>query len=132
PTKPASQPARSMMRASAAVGGCRTERTRSLRASSARKDRDLAELAEATARVEAHGVVPEELALARLGHLPGEHLLHRLREMAFAVRIVRGVHQHVFAQEIDHGIGELFPFRNLDALEIAAAGDVLARFRLEF
>src|ERR1041384_7573880 len=131
PTKPASQPARSMMRASAAVGGCSTERTRSFRASSARSRRDFDGLGEATARVEPHGVVPEELALACLGHLPGAHLLHRLREVALAVRIVGGVHQHVLADEIDDRVGEPLALGDLDALEIAPAGDVLARLRLE-
>src|SRR3954464_1718903 len=131
PTKPASQPARSMMRASAAVGGCSTERTRSLRASSSRRRTDFGLLLEATAGVQPHGVVPEELSLARLGHVPSEHHPDGLREMAFPVRIVRGVHQHVLADEVDHRVGELVPFWDLDALEVAAAGHVVARLRLE-
>src|SRR5581483_7172936 len=57
------------------VGGCSTASTRSRRASSSRRRCRLRWLVEATARVEAYGVVPEELALAPLGHLPGEHPL---------------------------------------------------------
>src|SRR3954465_192339 len=124
PTKPASQPACSITRASAAVGGCNTERTRSLRASSSRRRFDLLE---ATACVKAHRVIPEELALSLLRHVPREHLFHGLGEVALAVRIVRGVHEHVLADEIDHRVGELLAFRDLDALEVAPAGDVLAR-----
>src|SRR5438105_3711801 len=131
PTKPASQPACSMTRASAAVGGCSTLRTRSRRASSSRRRSDFRLLAKATARVEAHGVVPEELALAQLGHVPGEHFLDRLREMALAVRIVGGVHEHVLADEIDDRVGELFALGDLDTLEIAAALHILARLCLE-
>src|SRR3954454_2532169 len=120
-----------MMRASAAVGGCSTESTRSRRARSSRRRRRLPVLVVATARVEAHGVVPEELLLAPLGHVPGEHLLDRLREVALAARIVGGVHQHVLADEIDHRVGELLAFRDLDALEVAATHYVLARLLLE-
>src|SRR3954469_6579488 len=128
PTKPASQPACSITRASAAVGGWSTERTRPLRARRSRRRRDLLE---ATARVEAHGVVPEKLALPLLRHVPGEHLLHGFREVALAVRVVGGIHQHFFADEVDHRVGKLFAFWNLDALEVAAARDVFARLRLQ-
>src|SRR3954464_3742481 len=124
PTKPASQPACSITRASAAVGGWSTARTRPLRARRSRRRRDLLE---ATARVEAHGVVPEELALPLLRHVPGEHLLHRFREVALAMRIVGGIHQHVLADKVDDRIGELLAFGDLDALKVAAARDVLAR-----
>src|SRR5437660_8940288 len=120
-----------MMRASAAVGGWSTASTRSRRASSSRSRCRLRSLVEATARVEAHGVVPEELALAPLGHIPGEHPLHRLREVALAVRVVRCVHQHILTDEIDDCVGELLAFRDLDALEIAPAFHVAARLRLE-
>src|SRR6476646_2728081 len=131
PTKPASQPACSMMRASAAVGGCSTVSTRSLRARSSRRRFAFGLLAEATARVEPHRVVPEELALALLRHVPGEHLLHRFREVALAVRVIGGVHQHVLADEVDHRVGELLALGNFDALEIAAAADIVARPRLQ-
>src|SRR5438874_9053382 len=120
-----------MMRASAAVGGCNTLSTRSLRARSSRRRRDLGLLVEATARVEAHGVVPEKLLLAPLGHVPGEYLLDRFRKMALAVRVVGGVHQDVFADQIDHCIGELLALRDFDTLEVAAAHHVLARLLRE-
>src|SRR5258706_7094940 len=128
PTKPASQPARSMMRASAAVGGCSTVSTRSLRASSSRS---LFALLEPGACIEPHRVVPEELALAVLRHLPVEHHADRFREVALAVRIVGGVHQHVLADEVDHRVGELLAFGNLDALEVASAHHVFARLARE-
>src|SRR4029079_13870700 len=128
PTTAASQPARSITRARAAVGGCRTARTRSLRASSSRRRFDLLE---ATARVEAHGVIPEELALALLRHVPGEHLLHRFGEVAFAMWVVGRVHQDVLADEVDDRIGQLLALGYLDRLEVAPAGDVRARLRLE-
>src|SRR3954469_25619580 len=111
PTKPASQPARSMMRPSAAVGGCSNVRPQSLRP---RSSRSLLDLLEPGACIEPHCVVPEELALARLGHLPVEHHAHRLGEMTFAVRVIRGIHQHVLADEVDHRIGELLALGNLD------------------
>src|SRR5436189_119768 len=120
-----------MMRASAAVGGCSTAATRSRLASSCRRRSRLPWLVEATARVETHGVIPEELALAALGHVPREHALDGAREVALAVRIVGRVHQHVLADEVDDGVGELLAFRDLDALEIAAALHVVARHRLE-
>src|SRR4051794_40394018 len=131
PTKPASQPAFSITRASAAVGGCSTDSTRPLRASSSRRRTDFGFLAVATAGVQAHRVVPEQLVLARLGHVPAHHLLHRLGEMAFAVGIVGGVHQHVLADEVDHRVGELAALGDLDALEVAAAHHVLARLVLQ-
>src|SRR5689334_539822 len=102
-----------MMRASAAVGGWSTASTRSRRARSSRRRCLLRWLVEATARVEAHGVVPEELALAPFGHVPGQHPLDRLGEVALAVRIVRRVHQHILAHEIDDRVGELLALRDL-------------------
>src|SRR5436190_1745325 len=104
PTKPASQPVRSMMRPSAAVGGCSTVSTRSLRP---RSSRSLLDLLEPGACIEPHCVVPEELALARLGHLPVEDHADRLGEMAFAVRVIGCIHEHVLPDEVDHGVGEL-------------------------
>src|SRR5262245_5222037 len=58
------------------------------------------------ARVVADRVVPEELAPARLRHLPSHYDLDRVREMALAVRIVGGVHEHVLANEVDDRIRE--------------------------
>src|SRR5277367_1912781 len=79
------------------------------------------------AGVEAGGVVPEELSLSLCIHRPVRYQRDRLGEVALAVRIVRGVHQHMIAYQIDDGVGQLGALRDLNALEIMAAGDVFAR-----
>src|SRR5260221_5508679 len=82
--------------------------------------------AETGARIKPAGVVPQQLALAWLAHGPAADDRRRLRKMAFAMRVVRGVHQDVLAEEIGDGVGQRRPFRDLDTLKIPAAGDVLA------
>src|SRR6266849_2718267 len=86
---------------------------------------------QAGARVEPDGVVPEELALAFGRHVPAEHRCRRFRKPALAVRVVRAVHQYVFAQELDHGVGQPLAFGDLDALEIAAAQNIFAGLVLQ-
>ena len=56
-------------------------------------------------RIEPDGIVPQELALPLSVHLPIQHQRHRFGEVALTVRIVRGVHQHVIANQIDDGVG---------------------------
>src|ERR1700720_4247684 len=73
------------------------------------------------------GVVPEELALPLRVHPPVHHQRDRVGEVAFAMWVIRGVHQHVIADEIDDGVGQPGAFRNLDTLEIASTGNVPAR-----
>src|SRR5215471_19724816 len=46
--------------------------------------------------------------------------------MTFTMRIVRRVHQHVVADQIDDGVCQPAALRDLDALEVAPACDVLA------
>ncbi len=47
-------------------------------------------------RVQLQRVVPEQFVLARARHVPIEHHAHGFREVTFAVRIIRSIHQHVF------------------------------------
>src|SRR5512132_3500230 len=141
PTNAASQPAASMIFAWKALGVPSTASTRSSRASN---DRSLAEGRGAKrsgtgrgyrrwseAAVEPQRIVPEQLALRRLRQIPGHHRVHRFRKPAFAVRVVRRVHQNVFAQELDDSLRQLHAFRHLDGLEEAPGGDVVARLLLE-
>ena len=51
--------------------------------------------------------------------------------MTFAVRIVRGVHQHAVAEEVGDGVGERRALGDLDALKVPAAHHVLAGFPVE-
>src|SRR5207302_10601456 len=83
--------------------------------------------AEAGAGVEAAGIVPQQLRLARLRQLPAEHDPGRFREMALAVRVVGGVHQDFVAEEVADGVGQGGALGDFDALKIAPAGDVFAR-----
>src|SRR5438128_5055173 len=145
PTNAASQPAASMIVAWKALGAPSTASTRSSRASSAlsfvegrgaaRSDTSCGRsgtdrcLLEPT--VEARGVVPEELALDGLGQIPRHHRVHRLWKPAFSMRIVRGVHQDVLAEELDDRFGQLDAFRHLDGLEETTGGDVVGRLALE-
>src|SRR5438093_12721623 len=144
PTNAASQPAASMIFAWKALGAPSTARTRSLRASRVRSfvegrgprsgtigGRDDARRCAVEATVEAGGVVPEELALRRLWQIPRHHRVHRLWKPALAVRVVRGVHQDVLAQELDDGLRQLDAFRHLDGLEEATRRHVVARALLE-
>src|SRR6516165_2545445 len=78
------------------------------------------------ARIEPNCVVPEHLALPLAIHLPVQHERDGLGEMALAMRIVRRIHQHVIADQIDDGVRQPGAFRDLDALEIASASDVVA------
>src|SRR5439155_23027837 len=144
PTNAASQPATSMIFAWKALGAPSTARTRSLRASRVRSfvegrgprsgtigGRDDARRCAVEATVEAGGVVPEELALRRLWQIPRHHRVHRLWKPALAVRVVRGVHQDVLAQELDDGLRQLDAFRHLDSLKETTRGDVVARLVFE-
>src|SRR5262249_21094617 len=141
PMNAASQPAASMMVAWNAFGTPRIARTRSSRASSARRRVEARRCAPSgtsrrgpgdrrsaiEAAVETRGVVPEKLALHRLCEIPRHDGLDRLRKPALAVRIVRRVHQDVFAEELDDGPRQLDTFRHLDRLKEATRRDVLAR-----
>src|SRR5215475_10692147 len=140
PTNAASQPAFSMMVACAALGIPRTARTRSSRTRSARsrvearagpsgtcRARARGRRSAVEAAIEPRGIVPEELALLSLRQIPRHHGLDRLREPALAVRIVRGVHQDVLAEQLDHGPGQLDALGHLDRLKEAPGGDVVAR-----
>src|SRR5215472_14234796 len=84
-----------------------------------------------SACIKADCVVPEELALPLAIHLPVQHERDRLGKMALAVRIVRGVHQHAVAHQIDHGVCQPGALRDFDALTIAPASDVIARLTRE-
>src|SRR6516164_5273000 len=84
-----------------------------------------------SACVEADSVTPEERALPLGVHLPVQHERDGLGEMALAMRIVRRIHQHVIADQIDDGVRQPGAFRDLDALKIAPAGDVIARLTRE-
>src|SRR3989442_12059195 len=141
PTNAASQPAASMICAWKALGVPSTASTRSSRA---RNDRSLEDGRGArwsgTGRryrrwsetaVKPQRIVPEQLALRRLRQIPGHHRVHRFWKPAFAVRVVRRVHQDVFAQELDDGLRQLHAFRHLDGLEESTGGDVVARLLLE-
>src|SRR5215471_9021088 len=80
-----------------------------------------------SARIEPNCVVPEQLALPLAIHLPVQHERDRLGEMALAMRIIRRIHQHEVADQIDDGVRQPRALRGFDALEIAPASDVLAR-----
>src|SRR5262249_48881778 len=69
--------------------------------------------------VEPSRVVPEALAPGGLRQVPAQHGLDRSGEPALAVGIVRGVHQHVLADQVDDGPGEGAALGDLDALEVA-------------
>src|SRR5437870_1195376 len=145
PTNAASQPAASMIVAWKALGAPSTARTRSSRASSAlsfvegrgapRSDtigaRSGADRRSLEPTVEARRVVPEELALHALRQIPRHHRVDRLWKPAFSMRIVRGVHQDVLAEELDDRLGQLGAFRHLDGLEETTGGDVVGRLALE-
>src|SRR5438876_6005482 len=47
---------------------------------------------EPSAGIELPRVIPQELLPSAFGHVPAEHEAGGLREMAFAVRVVGGVH----------------------------------------
>ena len=47
------------------------------------------------------------------------------------MRVVRGIHQDVLAQELDDGLRQLDAFRHLDGLEEAPRGDVVGRALLQ-
>src|SRR2546428_4112132 len=143
PTNAAWHPVASWIPAWKALGVPSTASTRS---SGARSDRSLEDgrgarrsgtgrrrvyrrWSEAT--VESQRIVPEQLALRGLRQIPGHHRVHRFREPAFAVRVVRRVHQDIFAQELDDGLRQLDAFGHLDDLEEATGGDVVARPLLE-
>src|SRR5215467_12025003 len=51
--------------------------------------------------------------------------------MAFAMRIVRRIHQHVVADQIDDCVCQPGALRDFDALEIAPASNVLTRLMCE-
>src|SRR6516165_379560 len=84
------------------------------------------------ARIEPNCVVPEHLALPLAIHLPVQYKRDRLGEVALAVRIIRGIHQHVIADQIDDGVRQPGALWDFDALEVAPASDVLARLVREF
>src|SRR2546427_307831 len=139
----ASQPAASMIWAWKALGVPSTASTRSSRARSDRSRVDArGAVRSGTSRsrggrrgreaaIEPERVVPEELALLALRQVPRHHRVHRLREPALAVRVVRGVHQDVLAEKLDDGLRQLDAFGHLDGLEEAPGGDVVARRLLE-
>src|SRR5262249_17896604 len=77
--------------------------------------------------VEAVGVVPKEFLLRlRLQVLPGENVVDRVWELAFRMRVIRSVHQHVLAEEAAHHPVHFLPFLPLDAAEIASALQIIA------
>src|SRR6476659_3933987 len=77
--------------------------------------------------IEADGIVPEELALPLRVHHPVQYERDGLWKVGFAMRIVRRIHQDMIADQVDDGVGQLGTFRDLDALEIPPASNVLAR-----
>src|SRR5438552_16904166 len=82
--------------------------------------------------VKARRVVPKQLLLRRrLEALPSEDVVDRLGELAFRVRVVRGVHQDIVAEKSGDGGEHVLPLLMLDAAEEAAAGQVFARLHLE-
>src|SRR5947207_741091 len=93
--------------------------------------REYTDLREAGTRVEPRRVVPQQFALARLGHIPAEDDAGRLREMALGVRVIRGIHQHVLAEQVAYRVGDRGALRDLDALEIAPARHIVARALLQ-
>src|SRR5882724_2230182 len=145
PANAASQPAASMILAWKALGAPSTARTRSSRASSAlsfvegrgaaRSDtiygRSGIDRCALEPTVEARGVVPEELALHGLWQIPRHHRIDRLWKPALSVRVVRGVHQDILAEELDDRLRQLDAFRHLDGLEETTGGDVVGRLALE-
>src|SRR5579875_2193846 len=109
PTKAASTPAASMIFAWYALGVPSTASTRSCRAMAARSRAVTVSAISAPrarrlgherliATVEVDGVVPEQLALDRLGQIPRHHRLDGAREPALAMRVVGGVHEDAVAE----------------------------------
>src|SRR5690242_3434152 len=84
----------------------------------------------AATRIKPHGIVPEQLAAALFGHLPGHDTINRLWKIAFAMRIVRAEHQHMLAEKIDGRIRHLLSLENIYALEVPSAQCIFAGFML--
>src|SRR5215471_2200320 len=77
-------------------------------------------------------VAPEQL-LARVPTeaRPGEDVIDRVRELAFGMRIVRGVHQHAVPEKIADHAEHVLAFLPLNAAEEAPARQVFARLPLQ-
>src|ERR1700758_5289811 len=81
---------------------------------------------------EAIRVVEEELPFRILfDGGPSDDVISRLRELTLRVRIVRGVHQDIVAEEVSDIVEHVLPFVVLDAAEEAAARHVFAGLLLE-
>src|SRR5215213_6462874 len=81
--------------------------------------------------IEGDGVVPEQLPLELVGHVPIHHRLDGLRKPALTMWVIGGVHQDSIAQKVDDGARHARSFGHLDTLEISAALDVFTGLVLE-
>src|SRR5262249_7837957 len=84
-------------------------------------------LLEEAVRVSAKELLPPPGVEAR----PGEGIVDRVRELAFRVRIIGGVHQHVVTEKSGDGVEHVLSLLSLDAAEKAAARNVFARSMFE-